>query len=577
MLNDQGELAQGLTALWVFNGPGCVNLVTGEATTTSGAIYAQGMHGTAIRTTADADYATIAASAKSVIPLSNAATVSIWKRKMDATNRASRFLSDGSNNGLIMQIYSDGFFYRRFGTTDPFPVSGSWGDDRLVMAVSPSANVLYQNGAVKHSQSVSQTTYSNASDTALCLGDKDTADAADRDDFFTAAIWNWTLSEAEVSSWSNFPWQLVRADPVRFYSLPSGGGTSQPLAASGTATASGTAAAAAQVALAGVGVSLASGSASIAASRPLAASGASTASGTAKPSATKPLSASGSSAASASAAVKLDIAVAGVGVALVTGAASITGGSAGAIQAAGSATATGSAATAAQVKLSAIGLAVSSGSAAVSSGTAGDLSAAGSAQAGGSASPVTTVTISAAGLAQAAGAAGLSVAVLLAGAGAARSAGNAVLAAQLSALASGAAQAGGSASLASGSAGSLEASGAAVATGAAALKLSVRLAGLAAAQASGTATLEGGTAGEIRAQGTAQSSGGATASADVVLTAAGFVRAMGVGAVVLQIPLAAFGAASATGAAVIYQPPSLLRLAARVRPVGSVVASVIHV
>lgn len=222
VLNDQSELAMGLTALWVFNGPGCVNLVTGEATTTSGAIYAQGTHGTAIRTTADADYATIAASAKSVIPLSNAATIAIWKRKIDATNRASRFLSDGSNNGLIMQIYSDGVFYRRFGTTSPSPVGGSWGDDRLVMAVSPSANVLYQNGQVKHSQSVSQTTYSNASDTALCLGDKETADAADRDDFFTAATWNWTLSEAEVSSWSNFPWQLVRADPVRFYSLPSG-------------------------------------------------------------------------------------------------------------------------------------------------------------------------------------------------------------------------------------------------------------------------------------------------------------------------------------------------------------------
>lgn len=389
-------------------------------------------------------------------------------------------------------------------------------------------------------------------------------------------VWSVGLLPELAQAATENPWQLFRRDPVKRY-FGASSSTSQALAASGAATASGTAAATVQVALAGVGVSLASGTATLAGSKPLAASGASTASGSATPSATKPLSASGSSAASASAAVKLDIAVAGVGVALATGAASITGGSAGAIQAAGSATATGSAATAAQVKLSAIGLAVSSGSAAVSSGTAGDLSAAGSAQAGGSASPVTTITISAAGLAQAAGAAGLSAAVLLAGAGAARSAGNAVLAAQLAAMASGAAQAGGSATLSAGSAGGLDASGAAVATGAAALKLSVRLAGLGAAQASGTATLEGGTAGEIRAQGSAQAAGTATASADVVLTAAGFVRAMGVGAVVLQIPLAAFGAASATGAAVIYQPPSLLRLAARVRPVGSVVASVFHV
>lgn len=305
------------------------------------------------------------------------------------------------------------------------------------------------------------------------------------------------ITDDEAYQLVDNPWMLYEADSdALYFDLGAGGGTSQDLAASGAATATGAASPALNVALAGVGVSLASGSASIAASRPLAASGASSASGTATP--------------------KIDIA------------------------------------------LSALGLTVASGTAALSSNASGSLGAAGSATAGGSAAAVANVSISAAGLAQAAAQAGLAASVLLAGAGAAAASGNAALAVQLQALAQGAAQASGTAALQGSTAGQLSASGQATAGGTAALRLDVRLQAAGGAQAGGSGTLSAGDAATLAASGGAASSGSGALSAAISLTAAGFVQAMGAGYLVVQVSLAAAGAASAGGAAALVDADALV-------------------
>lgn len=222
----------------------------------------------------------------------------------------------------------------------------------------------------------------------------------------------------------------------------------------------------------------------------------------------------------------------------------------------GMSTALGSASPSVAVAMSAIGYMVSSGTADISAGALGELTAAGAAQAGGAAQPVANVTISAAGLAQAAGQAGLSAAVLIAGAGAARAAGNAALAATLSALALGAAQAGGSATLSGGSAGSMDAAGGAQAAGAAGLVATVSFAAAGGATAGGSAAVSGGAAGGVSAAGEAQTAGQALVSVEVAITASGFVQAMAIGYLVVQVPLEAVGAALSDGSATLVDADS---------------------
>lgn len=308
-------------------------------------------------------------------------------------------------------------------------------------------------------------------------------------------VWAVGLRPELAQAVTENPWQIFRRDPVKRY-FGASIGTSQDLAASGAATATGTATAAAQIALAGVGVSLASGSATVAASRPIAASGASSASGTATPT--------------------IDIV------------------------------------------LSALGLTVASGTAALSSNASGSLAATGSATAGGSAAAVANVTISASGLAQAAAQAGLAASVLLAGAGAAAAAGNAALAVQLQALAQGSAQASGTATLQGSTAGQLSASGQATAGGTAVLTLDVRLQAAGGAQAGGSVTLSAGDAATLAASGGASASGAGTIAAQVTLTGAGFVQAMGAGVLSIEIPLQAIGGAIAIGTATLSELPDVL-------------------
>lgn len=244
---------------------------------------------------------------------------------------------------------------------------------------------------------------------------------------------------------------------------------------------------------------------------------------------TQAISASGGAQASGTASASANVALAGVDLAAASGAASAS----------------------ASVAMSAIDYAVAGGAADISAGAVGNLAASGSSQAGGAAQPVANVTISAAGLAQAAGLAGLSVDVLRAGAGAASAAGNAALAATLSALASGAAQAGGSATVSGGAAGSVDAAGGAQSGGAAGLVATVRFTASDGATAGGSAAISGGSAGDVAASGSAQAGGVAQVSVGVSITAAGFVRAMGAGYMVLQVPIAAVGAALAGGTAAV--------------------------
>lgn len=295
-------------------------------------------------------------------------------------------------------------------------------------------------------------------------------------------------SDEELRDWVGNPWTMFRADPIRVYSLPSSG-TEQALAASGSATATGSTQLAASIALAGVGVALAGGSGTL--------SGAQSA----------PLAATGTAAASGTAAPRIDIA------------------------------------------LSALGLSIATGTATLDAATAGSLAASGSASASGSAAAAANVTISAAGLAQAAAAAGLSAQVLLAGAGAAAAAGNAALAAQLRAAATGGAQASGTATITGSAAGQLTAGGSAQALGSAALVVSVRLAAAGSAAATGAGAVDAGTSQALAGSGQAGATGAAQVVAEVVLTGAGFVQAMGVGYLVVQVDLAGAGAAVADGAA----------------------------
>lgn len=240
---------------------------------------------------------------------------------------------------------------------------------------------------------------------------------------------------------------------------------------------------------------------------------------------------------------------------LVSGA----GGSALNLSGSGSSQASGTATPALQVALAGIGIGTAGGSAA--DRIAIPLQAAGLSVASGTAGDTATITIAAAGLAQAAAQAGIAPSVLLQGAAAALAAGNAALAAQLNLLASGAGQAAGTAAPSLSGAGQLAGGGAAAAVGSGTLAITVAIAATGSAQAIGSATAGGGTHLDLGGSGGAQSSGAGTVEATVRLTAAGFAQAMGAGQLVMQAPLAAFGAAQAAGQAAIQVAGTLLPLA----------------
>ncbi len=219
---------------------------------------------------------------------------------------------------------------------------------------------------------------------------------------FLELAWDRALNTAERVEVGRNPWQLFRADPVRFYSLPNSG-TSQDLDASGAATASGTATAAAQVALAGVGVSLAGGTAQTAAAIALSALGLTVASGTAtlSSSASGNLAASGAATAGGSASPVATVSISAAGLAQAAAQAGVS--AAVLLAGAGAAAAAGNAALAVQLQALAQGAAQASGTATISGSAAGELSAYGQAAASGAALLTLDVRLAAAGSAGASG------------------------------------------------------------------------------------------------------------------------------------------------------------------------------
>ena len=240
---------------------------------------------------------------------------------------------------------------------------------------------------------------------------------------------------------------------IGFDHFVSGGGT-QDLAAAGSATADGSAAPKADVALAGVGVALAAGGAGIAADVSISATGITVSGGTAAPVANVSISAVGLAVAAASAGLSADILLAGAasaqaagnaglsaqldalasGAAQSSGSATLDGGSSGELGATGSALATGQAALSITVSLAATDGAQSAGSATLDGAAAGGLAAAGGAGATGSGELKASVTLTAAGFAQAMGAGVLAVQIPLAAFESAQSGGSATLSAGVALL-----------------------------------------------------------------------------------------------------------------------------------------------
>lgn len=247
------------------------------------------------------------------------------------------------------------------------------------------------------------------------------------------------------------------------------GGSTQDLAGSGAATASGTATPSAQVAIAGVGVSLAGGTAQTAAaialsaigltvasgtgalsssaSGSLAASGAATAGGSAATVANVTISASGLAQAAAQAGVSAAVLLSGAGAAAAagnaalavqlqalaqgaaqaSGSATVSGSAAGELSGYGQASASGAALLTLDVRLAAAGSGAASGSGTLSAGDAATLAASGGAAASGSGAVAASVTLTAAGFVQAMGAGMLHVQIPLSAAGGAIAAGVAAL------------------------------------------------------------------------------------------------------------------------------------------------------
>ena len=260
------------------------------------------------------------------------------------------------------------------------------------------------------------------------------------------------FSDAECIRISDEPYSAL-FEPIAqvgFDFPAASGGTSQDLAGSGAATASGTASLAAQIALAGVGVSLASG--------------------TATP--------------------KIDIALSALGLAVSSGSATLSGAAAGSLAASGAATASGSAALAANVTISATGLAQAAAAAGLSAAVL--LAGAGAAAAAGNAALAVQLQALAQGAAQAGGSATVSgsAAGELSGYGQASASGAALLTLDVRLAAAGSAGASGSGTLQEyGTAVNLTAAGFVQAMGAGVLKIDIALAAIGAGRASGAALL----------------------------------------------------------------------------------------
>ena len=292
----------------------------------------------------------------------------------------------------------------------------------LALASKPGATDIYKNGVLIGSGSNSPDVKTTSR--LVIFGERAALTAYSvKGKQLLHLFFNKKLSAAQIAALSENPWQIFRPQPRRLFFDAAVGGGNLSASATGGGIATGTAALAAQVALASVGVSTASGSAALAASVPLSAVGLSVASGSAAPSATVTISASGLAQAAGQAGLSASVLAQAAGAALASGnatlaaqlnalatgaaqaggSANLSGGAAGSLSASGAAIAAGTAVLSVTVGLQAAGSALASGTATGSANAPGQVSATGGAAAGGSGVMSARVSITAAGFVQAMG------------------------------------------------------------------------------------------------------------------------------------------------------------------------------
>lgn len=228
-LNPNHPLISGLTGLWNFNQPFAAlrNAVARELAGTSlNASFGFGVQGQAVQFTDTANKAGLKlAAVVSNLFTTTAATVALWKRKRDATNRTGRLLggydATNLNNYRVAALwapYSDGVLYWGWGGTLASQSGITFsGNDRLVASVGAEMRVA-MNGVRVLTNAATPT---ELLDGAWGLGNDPagqvSSENADLVDFYTVATWNRQLSDFEAALWSENPWALFRPQKRPIY------------------------------------------------------------------------------------------------------------------------------------------------------------------------------------------------------------------------------------------------------------------------------------------------------------------------------------------------------------------------
>lgn len=162
-------------------------------------------------------------------PSYNTAYTAAFSQRRTSPNKQCGFLfnSNGVNpssgSGRIEVFAFDGTDIPFCTSTSASVVDGEW--HAFVGRMSGAIGRLYLDGAIL-SSTQTFTSIGNWYDSAqeVTIGRLGGAYEAGRSTpFALVAVWDRALSDAEVAEISANPWQLFRADPIRIYSLPSGG------------------------------------------------------------------------------------------------------------------------------------------------------------------------------------------------------------------------------------------------------------------------------------------------------------------------------------------------------------------
>ena len=110
------------------------------------------------------------------------------------------------------RLYTDAFWSSRWANVIALLPGESWdGDNLIIISVRNGAQQIWHNGKRWHTNTLT----GGFTLPAAMILHKMTPHYA-----FLDALWSRALLEDEIRSLSGNPWQLLRADPVRIYSLP---------------------------------------------------------------------------------------------------------------------------------------------------------------------------------------------------------------------------------------------------------------------------------------------------------------------------------------------------------------------